>query len=99
TSYTGLSYSTFGPLRPDSGGSLAPDPGYLKLGGYWLTNLSVRLGRGAWGVRLFANNLFDETGPLNRFRAQANSQYRGPYIVQGVLRPRTVGLEMTWNIQ
>lgn len=100
TSYTGKSFSSFGPLIPADDGTLWPDPLYLQQDGYWLTDLSLRFGKDAWTARLFVDNVFDERVDL--FRAFENTEfspYRDPYVRRGANRPRTIGLQLTWEFE
>ena len=97
TSYTGGSFSTFGPLIPESDGSLSPDVLHLKQKAYWLTDISARFGMNDWTVRLFVDNVFDEDAELFRALEDAFSPYRDPYIERGVNQPRTIGLQLTWD--
>jgi len=97
TSYTGKSFTRFGALVPEEDGSLSPEVQYLKKDAYWLTNISARFGMNSWSVRLFVDNLFDDSVDLTRELHLANSPYRQPYYSRGVNRPRTIGLELTWD--
>jgi iron complex outermembrane recepter protein len=98
TAYTGGSDSAFGPNTPQGDGSLSPNVLYLQQDAYWLTNLSARFSIDAWTLRLFVNNLFNESVDLYRRMESANSPYRDPFVTQGVNQPRTVGLQLTWDL-
>ena len=95
TTFTGSSFATFGPVRPDFDGAAVADPYSLRQDSYWLSTLSARLGREKWDLRLFVDNLFDKRADLSRFFVDANSPYRGPYYSRVVNRPRTVGIEVS----
>jgi iron complex outermembrane recepter protein len=97
TSYTGGSFSTFGPLIPEEDGSLSPDVLHLEQDAYWLTDVSARFGMNDWTVRLFVDNVFDEGADLWRSLEDAFSPYRDPYIERGVNQPRTIGLQLAWE--
>jgi iron complex outermembrane recepter protein len=99
TSYTGGSFTTFGPLIPQADGSLSPDALHLKQDAYWLTNVSARFGMNDWTLRLFVDNVLDEGVELWRQLENASSPYRDPYIEHGVNQPRTIGLQLTWEFQ
>ena len=99
TSYTGGSFSTFGPLIPEQDGSLSPDVLHLEQDAYWLTDVSARFGMNDWTVRLFVDNVFDEGADLWRTYEDALSPYRDPYIERGVNQPRTIGLQLTWDFE
>ncbi len=99
TSYTGESFSTFGPLLPLQDGTLWPDIRFLEQDAFSLTDLSARLGRDAWEVRLFVSNLFDEDADLwRRYEDTSGSPYREPFVTRSTNRPRTIGLEFSWNV-
>jgi outer membrane receptor protein involved in Fe transport len=98
TSFTGHSFTHFGPLVPEEDGSLTPDVQYLKKHSYWLTNISARLGLNSWTARLFIDNVFNERVDLTRELRLSDSPYRRPFLSRGVNRPRTVGLELTWDL-
>jgi iron complex outermembrane receptor protein len=98
TSYTGSSHSSFGPHIPEADGSLSPNDLYLELNPYWLTNFSARFQMNAWTLRLFVDNVFNEDIDLYRTMETSNSQYRGPFVSRGVNQPRTVGLQLTWDL-
>jgi outer membrane receptor protein involved in Fe transport len=99
TSFTDRSFTRFGPLVPEEDGSLSPDAQYLEKGAYWLTNISARLGIKSWTARLFVDNVFDDSVDLTRELHLSDSPYRGPYLSRGVNRPRTIGLELTWDLE
>lgn len=98
TSYTGSSHSAFGPQIPEGGGALSPNDLYLEVNPYWLTNISARLQLHAWTLRLFVDNVFNEDVDLSRTMNSSNSQYRGPFVSRSVNQPRTVGLQLTWDL-
>lgn len=95
TTYTGTSFSTFGPVRPDFEGGSQDDPFYLRQENYWLSTLSVRLSKDQWDLRLFADNLFDKRATLSRTYNPTDSPFRSPFYSRDVARPRTVGIEVT----
>jgi hypothetical protein len=64
----------------------------------WLTNFSARFQMNAWALRLFVDNVFNEDIDLYRTMESSNSQYRGPFVSRGVNQPRTVGLQLTWDL-
>lgn len=99
TTYTGDSHAGIGPFIPELGGTLTPNVLYLEQKGYWLTNLSVRFGMNAWSARLFVDNAFDKSVALYRDMIDVNTPYRGPFVARGVNQPRTVGLQLTWNLK
>ena len=98
TSYTGSSASAFGPAVPRANGAIEPNPLYLEQDGYWLTNLSARFQMNAWTLRLFVDNALNEDVDLYRTRESSDSQYRSPFVSRGVNQPRTVGLQLTWDM-
>lgn len=99
TSYTGDSYSTFGPFIPLEDGSLVPNAQFLKADAYWLTDFSARLSKPSWELRLFVDNVFDEDADLWRFfEDTSGSPYRDPYTIRSINRPRTIGLEFSWYV-
>ncbi|MFC4312758.1 TonB-dependent receptor [Steroidobacter flavus] len=99
TSYTGRSASAFGPLVPEFDGTLRANELYLEQEAYWLTNVAARFQLNAWTVRLFVDNVFNEDVDLRRVREMSDSQYRSPYVIRGVNQPRTVGLQLTWDLR
>jgi outer membrane receptor protein involved in Fe transport len=99
TSYTGRSASAFGPVVPESDGTLRANELYLEQEAYWLTNIAARFHLNAWTVRLFVDNVFNEDVDLSRARELSDSQYRSPYVIRGVNQPRTVGLQLTWDLR
>ena len=92
-SYTGASYSDFGPVRPMPEGP-EDNPRYRKLDAYWLANLSTRLSIGATNWRLFVNNLLDTKGQTFKQFQASFSPYRSSFERTTLLRPRTVGVEV-----
>jgi iron complex outermembrane recepter protein len=99
TSYTGASFSQFGPQTPLDGGGFRPNVDYLPQDSYWLTNASARFAIDSWQLRLFVNNVFNEDIALSRTMANYNSPYRSPYVMRTVNQPRTVGLQLTWDFK
>jgi iron complex outermembrane receptor protein len=99
TTYTGTSYSRFGPQVPTAVGDLVGDDAYLQQDAYWLTDLSARLSNDNVEVRLFVENVFDEVADLSRALENANSQYRNPYVLRTINQPRTIGVQLTWYVQ
>jgi len=99
TSYTGKSYSQFGPFIPQTVGDPTPNVNYLPQDSYWLTNVSARFGMDAWQLRLFVDNVFNEDIALYRNMRDFSSPYRSPYVARGVNQPRTVGLQVTWDFK
>lgn len=97
TSYTGNSFSTFGPVIPQANGALTPDIRHLEQDAYWLTNVSARFGMNDWTLRLFVDNAFDESVDLYRTFEAADSPYRNPFVSRGANQPRTIGLQLTWE--
>jgi outer membrane receptor protein involved in Fe transport len=98
TSYTGRSYSAFGPVIPLEDGTLSPNELYLEQKDYWLTNLSARFQMNAWTLRLFVDNVFNDDVDLYRVKELADSPYRESWVTRGVNQPRTVGLQLTWDM-
>ncbi len=99
TSYTGSSASAFGPVVPQFDGSLRANDLYLEQDAYWLTNVAARFQLNAWTVRLFVDNVLNDDVDLSRVMARSDSQYRSPYVTRSVNRPRTVGLQLTWDLR
>lgn len=102
TTYTSGSHADFGRFQPvldGASGALVPstaaNPQYLPLGGYWLTNVSLRVEGDSWSARIFADNLFDTRFKTARTYNNANSNFAGPDIVYFANRPRTIGVEVT----
>lgn len=98
TTYTGRSFSAFGPLIPEEDGTLSPNDLYLKQDAYWLTNVSARFQMNAWTLRLFVDNAFNEDVELYRVLETSDSQYRSPFVSRGVNQPRTIGLQLIWDM-
>lgn len=92
-SHTGGSWTDFGPIKPSVFGD-NPNSQYLRLDGYWMANLSVRLQRGPLSMRLFVNNLTNTHAELYKYYQAAYSQYRDSFVRTTVARPRTVGFEI-----
>jgi outer membrane receptor protein involved in Fe transport len=91
TSYTGRSTRNFTPITS-----------YHIADHYTLTNARFILQKERWEVALFATNLFgartplDEAlGPLNATAARIAGE--APYNVRTTLRPRTVGVSITFD--
>jgi outer membrane receptor protein involved in Fe transport len=53
----------------------------------------------AWTLRLFVDNAFNEDVDLYRVVELSESQYRSPFVSRGVNQPRTVGLQLTWDLE
>lgn len=102
TSYTSGSHADFGRFKPvldGASGALVPstsaNPQYLPLGGYWLTNVSLRVEGDSWSARIFADNLFDTRFKTSRDYRNANTNFAGPDVNYYANRPRTIGVEVT----
>jgi len=96
TTYTGGSATDFGPEKPDLFAGSLPNPAYYEMDGYWLLNLSARVGTDSWTARAFVNNLLNERTDLYVTERESYSQYRpSTYFDRTVNRPRTYGVEVT----
>ena len=100
TTYSSGAYADFGRFKPitvsgSTQPSATPNPQYLPIKSYWLTNVSLRIGDGDWSARLFADNLFDVRYTTSRRYQDANSPYAGPAVGYTANRPRTVGIALT----
>ncbi len=94
TTYTGPTYTGFGPITPGYDGASDNDE-YFFLGDYFLANMSVRLERGSWVVRMSADNLLGSEGNTYREISRSQSLYRDPSVFINIVRPRTIGIELT----
>ncbi|HEX7946046.1 MAG TPA: TonB-dependent receptor [Phenylobacterium sp.] len=61
-----------------------------KLGAYTTFDFTAGVAQGSWRVELYAKNLFDENGALDRFVQCASAVCTRVYDIP--IRPRTVGL-------
>lgn len=100
--YTRRTYADFGPFVPISvpGSpqpipSTIPNPQFLPIKSYWLTNVSLRLEGKAWSVRIFADNIFNVRYTTSRRYQDANSRFAGPDVSYNGNRPRTIGVEIS----
>lgn len=88
--YTGEIYSKIG-LRGN--GEVLPD--------YWVSKAAVGVSRDNWDVTLFADNLFNEYAVVavsNDFGAVGQIDgVTKRYYAHGVLRPRTVGVDLRYR--
>lgn len=100
TTYTSGAYADFGRFKPitvsgSTQPSATPNPQYLPIKSYWLTNVSLRIGDGDWSARVFADNLFDVRYTTSRRYQNANSPYAGAAVGYTANRPRTIGIALT----
>ncbi|CAN7522237.1 TonB-dependent receptor [Phenylobacterium sp. LjRoot219] len=88
--YTGEIYSKIG-LRGD--GEVLPD--------YWVSKASIGVARDNWEATLFADNLFNEYAVVavsNDFGSVGQIDgVTKRYYAHGVLRPRTVGVDLRYH--
>ena len=72
-------------------------PLYTELGGYTITNGSIRLEKDNWTVKLFADNLLNEYAEvgLRNYELAGNGANVGEF--RYVVRPRTVGVGITYD--
>lgn len=95
TTYTGDSYTDFGPIKPDLFGDY-DNTAYMRMASYSLTQLSFRLRNDNWSIRAFVDNLFDKDADLYLDRGYSFTDYRpATYLMRTTTRPRTIGLELT----
>lgn len=102
SSYTSSSHADFGRFRPVNDPvtglpvpAASPNPQYLLLDSYWLTNMSLRIEGENWSVRVFADNLFDVRFKTSRQFVNANSRFAVSDIQYSPNRPRTIGIGLS----
>lgn len=102
STFTGKTWADFGPFQPVRDPatqrfmpSASPNPLYLPIESYWLTNVSVRLQGESWSARLFVDNLFDKRYSSTRSFVAASSPYAGPDVQYTANRPRTIGVGLS----
>ncbi len=102
SSYTSSSHADFGRFRPVNDPvtglpvpAASPNPQYLPLDSYWLTNMSLRIEGESWSVRVFADNLFDARFKTSRQFVNANSRFAVSDIQYSPNRPRTIGIGLS----
>ena len=102
STYTSGTWTDFGPFQPVRDPatqqfvpSTNPNPLYLPIDEYWLTNVSMRLNGEGWSARLFVDNLFDKRFTSTRSYVAANSPFSGPDVLYNANRPRTIGIGLT----
>jgi iron complex outermembrane receptor protein len=102
SSYTSSTIADFGRFRPVNDPvtglpvpAASPNPQYLPLDSYWLTNMSLRIEGESWSVRVFADNLFDARFKTSRQFVNANSRFAVSDIQYSANRPRTIGIGLS----
>jgi outer membrane receptor protein involved in Fe transport len=63
---------------------------------YTTVDLSVGIAQNQWKVELFATNLFDANGQLNR-NVSCVETVCGDIVYATVIRPRLIGLKFGWK--